>query len=90
MIDAALDFFGKLEAELEGCSGACSLPLFGVTRKISEGPATKECVENIIETLDTLLGPGIVCLFTFFVLFAACCGGCTLCRGYNKDDLDQP
>ena len=88
-IDTAIGFFGKIEEELEDCSGACALPLFGIKAKVSGGPAKKECVENIIESLDTLLGPGIVCLLTFFVLIAACCGGCTLCRGFNKDDLEQ-
>jgi len=88
-IDAAIDFFGKIEEELGDCAGACATPLFGVKAKISNGPVTLECVEIIIETLDTLLGPGIVCLLTFFVLLAACCGSITLCRGFNEDDLEQ-
>lgn len=37
-IDAALNFFGKIEDELETCSGACAVPLFGVKKPIADGP----------------------------------------------------
>lgn len=87
-IDAVIDFIGSIEEGLSDCSGACKVPMFGIVRPVKEGPATHECVENIVDSLSTLLGPGIVCLLTFFVLLCACCGSCTLCRGFNKDDLE--
>lgn len=86
-INDVIKFIGTIEESLKECSGACSVPLFGIMRSVKEGPVTEECVETIVGTLDTLLGPGIVCLLTFFILLCACCGSCTLCRGFNKDDL---
>lgn len=86
-INDVVKFIGTIEESLKECSGACSIPLFGIMRSVKEGPVEEECVETIVGTLDSLLGPGIVCLLTFFILLCACCGSCTLCRGFNKDDL---
>jgi hypothetical protein len=87
-IDSVIDVIGTIEEGLGDCSGACHKPLFGVLRKVTEGPVEEECVEVIVGTLSTLLGPAIVCILTFIVLLVACCGSCTLCRGFNKDDLE--
>jgi len=87
-IDLAINFFGNLETSLETCSGACAKPLFGISRDVGKGPVQKECVENIVDTLESLMGPGIVCLLTFFILLCACCGGFPLCCGFNEDDLE--
>ena len=91
MIQAALDFFGKLEGELDTCAGACSKPLFGVDRKLDAGPPEKECVIVLLESLETLLAPGIVCFVTFIFLLSACFGGFWLCCGNNKAEevLDE-
>jgi len=88
-IDYAIKFFDKIEKDLD-CSGACSLPLFGVERSIADGPATTDCVKVILDSLEDLLAPGIVCLLTFFVLMCACFGSFPICTGFDKtDDLEE-
>lgn len=88
VMDTAIKFFGKIESDLQ-CSGACAKPLFGISRNIADGPATVECMEVIIESLDTLLAPGIVCLLTFFVLLCAVCGSIPICTGFDKDEEEM-
>lgn len=65
------------------CSGACRYPLFGINRKISDGPVETECVTVMMDSLETLAGPGVLCLLTFFILMAACFGSFPLCGGFN-------
>jgi len=86
-ISTAIEFFAKLEADLD-CSGACATPLFGVARAVADGPVTQDCVTVIIESLEDLLAPGIVCLLTFFVLLCACCGSIPICSGFDKEEED--
>ena len=82
-----VEFIGEVEDGLD-CSGACSKPLFGVTRSIADGPVEKDCVTALIDTLDTLVAPAVVCLLTFFILIFSCIGGCWLCCG-NDDKTDD-
>lgn len=84
-LDTAINFFGKIEGDLE-CSGACSKPLFGISRPIADGPVVKDCVEVILDSLDSLMAPGIVCLLAFFVLLCAVCGAIPICTGFDKDE----
>lgn len=86
-VNTAIEFFAKLEADLE-CSGACATPLFGVSRAVADGPVTQDCVAVIIDSLEDLLAPGIVCLLTFFVLLCACCGSIPICSGFDKEEED--
>jgi hypothetical protein len=83
IIDAAVKFGGAIEKNME-CSGACTLPLFGITRVIAEGPPTDECVSVLLDALGSLLIVGIVCFITFIVLFLAVCGAIPLCTGFNN------
>lgn len=89
-IDNVIKFIAEIEKSFGDCNGACHRPLFGISRSVADGPVAKECIENVVDSMKGLLGPGIVCLLTSFVLLAACCGSCTLCSGFNKDDLEGP
>jgi hypothetical protein len=80
-----MPFFNKIEKDLD-CSSACYLPLFGVSRPLSKGPVERQCVDVIIDSLDSLTAPGVVCLLTFFVLICACCGSIPLCSGFTEDE----
>lgn len=86
-IDAALQFFQILEKKYN-CSGACAIPLFGIGRLLTDGPVTEDCIDGLLDQLDTLLAPGIVCLLTFFVLISSCIGGFWLCCGKGQDQED--
>jgi len=68
------------------CSGVCWTPLFGISRNIADGPPDVECVGALIDTLDSLMGPAIICLITAFIMMCACCASIPLCTGYNPDE----
>merc|ERR1711976_636947 len=85
IVDKMLEFIGEVEEAMD-CSSACAKPLFGVTRSLADGPVEAECVDRLIDTLDTLVAPAIVCLLTFFILLFSCIGGCWLCCGNNKHE----
>lgn len=80
-----MKFINKVEDSLT-CAGVCSTPLFAVTLSIEDGPVKEDCVTSLLNTLDSLVAPAVVCLITFFVLFASCMGGCWLCCGNSGMD----
>jgi len=87
-LSQAITFFGKIETEMD-CSGACHKPIFGIGRSISKGPVTRECLEVILDSLDDLMAPGVVCLLTFFVLMCAVCGAIPICTGFDKEEEEM-
>lgn len=44
------DFLSTLESKYE-CASMCEVPLFWITKDVSEGPPNKECVEAAIDAL---------------------------------------
>lgn len=87
-MNEAMKFFGDLEAEMD-CSGVCWKPLFGIGYNVKLGPVKEECATVLIEQLNSLMGPAIVCAVTTVILFVAFCASIPLCTGYDEDDIMQ-
>lgn len=83
MAKEGMKTFGDMEVEMD-CSSVCWMPLFGIKRELSKGPVTRDCADPMADTLKSLMGPAVVCLITFFILFCACCCSMPLCCGYNE------
>jgi len=86
------DFLVGLETTIPNCSGVCDLPLFYVTKSISEGPPTAECIAGTISffsnglTTDSnlFITAGLVALGAFMQIFGLCTK-----RAKDADDEDQ-
>ena len=86
------DFFEKQGyAFLEGventfnCASVCSVPLFYITKDISEGRPQMECVQAVIEGVQGPLGiAAMTSIFIGFLLITAVFGTFPLCCSKGK------
>ena len=67
--NGALNFLFEVEKDFD-CAGMCEVPLFYVTRDISEGPPTQEClIASLYNMQDSLLGWTNIMIVTGVILF---------------------
>ena len=66
--EGALNFLTEVEKDFD-CAGMCEIPLFYVTRDISDGPPTQEClIASLYSMQNNLLGLGKITLATGVIL----------------------
>jgi len=73
------DFLKKIENDFE-CAGLCTVPLFYLTKDISKGRPTKECIEVSFDKIsDGISIIGYIVIITGFFTFAGFIGSFALC-----------
>jgi hypothetical protein len=88
-VDAFFDNGGyEFLTALEGkynCASMCKVPLFWLTKDVSEGPATRECVDAAIESVSSQKWISIALAITGALLLLAAFGAFPLCCGYSEE-----
>jgi len=77
--NGGLNFLKQIEDDFD-CAGLCDVPLFYVTKDVSLGSPTKECVESLFDEItEGMSALGAIALITgiftiggFFGTFALC------------------
>ena len=92
-LDALKEFFAKngvaglqkMEESLE-CGGACSAPLFYVTRSFNQQPVDT-CFNQVVAKIGSgARTVGIVAIITALISFCAFCGSFPLCTKFNDQE----
>ena len=79
------EFVAAFEKEFD-CGGVCKVPLFYMSRPISDGPPTRGCVEQAAKGMASKLGTvGWVALLTGLMMLIGMIGACPLCTGFSED-----
>lgn len=78
------EFLSALESKYN-CASMCKVPLFWLTKDVSEGPATRECVEAAIESLSDQQRIATALAITGVFLLLAALGAFPLCCGYSEE-----
>ena len=79
------EFVKGFEDEFD-CGGVCEVPLFYMSRPISDGPPTKGCVEAAAKGMAGKLGTtGVVALITGIMMLIGMIGACPLCTGFSEE-----
>ena len=60
------------------CAGICDLPLFYLTKPLSDGPPTQDCVEAVITSWTDNLPLTFVALFAAIFLYTAGCASSSI------------
>lgn len=72
------------------CAGVCDVPLFYVTKDISEGPPQRECIEAMFDSITSGMSLlGVVALITGIFTFAGFIGSFALCGGNNEKEDEE-
>lgn len=81
-------FLSDLEAK-GNCAGICSKPLFFMTKDLSAGPPTMDCIESFTQAFGGNIALGLVAFVTAATLI--CVGICALplCTDYNKNTEEE-
>ena len=66
------------------CAGLCKTPLFYLSKPLSDGKPTRDCVTAFQEEYGSSTIVGVVALFTGIILLMASFGAIPLCTDYNK------
>ena len=61
----------------------CKVPLFYISRDISEGKPEMECTEAIVEAFTGKIMVAVVCMITGLVLLCAMICSFPLCSGFK-------
>ena len=78
------EFLSMLEKRYD-CASMCQIPLFWLTKDVSEGPPTKECVSASIESLSDQIGFTIAFSISGVLLLLAVIGAIPLCSDYSEE-----
>ena len=78
------EFLSVLEVKYN-CASMCQVPLFWLTKDVSEGPPTKECVNSSIQSLSDEIGFAIAFVVTGVLLLFAVFGAIPLCSDYSEE-----
>lgn len=76
-------FFAQLEEKYK-CAGICEKGLFYVTKKLSDGPPTKSCVQAFADEVGSNAGVAAVAFVTAIVLIIAAIAAIPLCTGFKE------
>lgn len=79
------EFLSDIESTYD-CASMCEVPLFWITKDVSEGPATKECVATAIDVVTNQPGISAVLSISALLLFLTMFGSLTLCSGLSKEE----
>lgn len=82
----------KFLAELEkkgNCAGICETPLFFLTRDLSAGPPTQDCVQSFVASYGGNMLLGATAFITAITLICVAICALPLCTGYNKSSEEE-
>lgn len=79
------EFVKNFEEQFD-CGGVCEVPLFYMSRPISDGPPTQGCVKAAALGMAGKLGTaGYVSLITGIMMWIGMIGACPLCTGFSEE-----
>ena len=78
------EFLSMLERKYN-CASMCHVPLFWLTKDVSEGPPTQECVSASIDSLSDQIGFTIAFSVSGLLLLLAVFGAVPLCSDYSDE-----
>lgn len=78
-------FLSDLEKNMD-CAGICATPLFFLTKDISKGPPTMDCITAFTNSINNNVGLAVVAFLTSIILICAGICAIPLCTGYQKKD----
>lgn len=81
-------FLTDLEKNLN-CAGLCATPLFYMTKPLSAGPPTQDCVNAFVGKFNKNTGMAVAAFLTAVVLICAGICAIPLCTGYNKNNEEE-
>lgn len=89
---AEMDYTGKdtidtlrnYEREYD-CSGVCDVPLFYLTKDLSEGPPTEDCVDSILKSFTDSYIIAVISFTLFLMFFCGMLATCPNCFGRRKE-----
>jgi len=89
MADGGFTFLSGLEDKLE-CASACKVGKFYASLDLSRGRPTRDCLNASLEDLSGTMGSAAyVTIITGLILLIAMVGAFPLCKGYEKDMMND-
>ena len=71
------------------CSGICDVPLFYLTRNLSDGPPPEDCVDAILKSFTDSYAIAMVSFALFLMFFFAAIATVPNCCGMNAEQTNK-